>query len=227
MKRFSISFCAFFLVLCLTGIAGAFGLSNVTSAITEGDSSTPKTDVKGLNSEQARLKSRLISALIHMLSAQDKVLEATGDKEAAGAIANQVEVLKAGNVQDEEIDKSIALTEENDKAIREKEASMNELDQSSKKKVAKALPPYALGVVDMTKLSKDFTNWLGRAQSAVSSASLTSIMSVKDNLSFGMNIAPKIPAVSSQTLATTQKLLAFCKKNKLETSGAEDALGDL
>ncbi|CCO23281.1 hypothetical protein [Maridesulfovibrio hydrothermalis] len=226
MKRFSILLCTALLVLSLAGMASAFGLSSVASGVSGGDDS-PKADIKGLNSEQAKLKSRLVSALVHMLDAQGKVLDATGDKDAAGKVANQVESLKKGNVQDEEIDKSVALTEENNKAISEKESSMSDLDKSSKQKLAKALPPYAMGVVDMTKLSKDFTNWLDRAQSAVSSASPASLLSVKDNLAFGLDMAPKIPAICSQTLSTTQKLIAFCKQNKLETSGAEEALGDL
>ncbi|SDL53554.1 hypothetical protein SAMN05660337_3226 [Maridesulfovibrio ferrireducens] len=226
MKRFTISLCTILLVLCLAGAASAFGLGSVTSVVSGGDDA-PKADIKGLSSDQAKLKSRLVSALVHMLGAQEKVLIATGDKNAAGAVANQIGVLKAGNVQDEEIDKSVALTEDNDEAISKKESSMNDLDQSSKKKVAEALPPYALGVVDMTKLSKDFTEWLDGAQSAIAEASPTSLLSIKKDLSFGMNMAPRIPALTSQTVSTTHKLIAFCKSNKLETSGAEDAMGDL
>jgi len=104
---------------------------------------------------------------------------------------------------------------------------MSDLEKSSKKKIAQALPPYALGVVDMTILSKDFTNWLNQAKSAVSSASPATLLSLKNDLAFGLDMAPKIPAITSQSLSTTQKLIAFCKQNKLETKGAEEALGDL
>lgn len=227
MKRFTTSLCTVLLVLCLAGMANAFGLSDVATVATGGDSGNAKVDMKGLTSDQAKLKSRLVSALVHMLAAQEKVLAATGDKDAAGAVANQIGVLKAGNVQDEEINKSVALTEENDKAISKKESSMNDLDRSSKEKVAEALPPYAYGVVDMTKLNNDFAKWLTKAQSAVSSASPTSLISIKKNLSFGMDMAPKIPALTKQTASTTHKLISFCKSNELETSGAEDAMGDL
>lgn len=226
MKRLSISFCTILVILSFCSMASAFGISSVTSALT-GGGDAPKADIEGLDSGQAKLKSRLVSALVHMLTAQEKILEATGDKDQSGKVANQIASLKKGNVQDEEIDKSVALTEDNDKAISKKESDMNDLDKSSKKKVAKALLPYSLGVVDMTQLSKDFTSWLGQAQSAVTSASPTTLLSIKKNLDFGLNMAPKIPAISSQSLSTTQKLIAFCKQNKLETSGAEDALGDL
>lgn len=227
MKRVSVFLATVMLLGSFVGSAHAFGLKNVTSSIGGDNSDAPKTDTKALNSEQAKLKNRIVSALVHMLTAQEKVLEATGDKNAAGIAANQVKVLKAGNVQDEEIEKSVALTEENDKAITGKEQSMNDLDQSSKKKVAEALPPYALGVVDMSKVSKDFANWLSKAQSAVSNASPTSVLSLKKDLGFGLSLAPKLPALSSQSISTTHQLIAFCKSNELETEGAEDALGDL
>lgn len=225
MKKVFVLF--LFASLCFTGTASAFGLSDLSSAVSSDSSESPKANVDNLNNEQAKLKKRLVNAMMHMLSAQVKVLDATGDKEAAGKAANQVKVLKAGNVQDEEIDKSVALTEENDKAIAEKEKSMNEMDASSKKKVASALIPYALGVVDISKLNSDFANWLNRAQSKLSSASVTNALSLKRDLGFGLNIAPKLPSLTSQTTSTTHKLLAFCKSNELETKGAEDALGDL
>jgi len=226
MKHFRIAFCTIFFVLSFACMANAFGLSSVTSSIS-GGGDAPKADIKGLNSEQAKLKSRLVSALVHMLTAQEKVLEATGDKDVAGKVANQIKSLKKGNVQDEEIDKAFALTKNNDKTISEKKAAMSDLEKSSKKKIAQALPPYALGVVDMTILSKDFTNWLNQAKSAVSSASPATLLSIKNDLAFGLDMAPKIPAITSQSLSTTQKLIAFCKQNKLETKGAEEALGDL
>jgi len=226
MKRATAYMLTALLIFSFTGMGHAFGLKNVASAVS-GSSDAPKADVKGLNEEQAKLKSRFVSALVHMLTAQEKVLDATGEKEAAGATANQVKALKAGNVQDEEIDKSVALTEANDEAIAKKEQSMNDLDKSAKKKLAQALPPYALGVVDISKLSSDFTSWLNKAQSAVSGASPASLLSLKKDLGFGLSLAPKLPTLSSQTLTTTHKLIAFCKSNKLETQGAEDALGDL
>ena len=226
MYKFKISICTFLLVFCLSSVAGAFGLSDVTSTVAGGDDA-PKADVKGLNSEQAKLKTRLVSALVHMLTAQERVLEATGEKDKAGAMSNQITALKSGNVQDEQIEKAVALTEENNEVISKKESSMSKLDQNSKKKLVTALPPYAMGVVDMTKLTKDFTDWLDKAQSAVSSASPASLFSIKKDLSFGLSMAPKVPAIASEGLETTHKLIAFCKQNKLDTSGAEDALGDL
>ena len=228
MKRFNIFFCTI-LALSLSCTISCISTSTVTSALStaKGTQTVEKVDIEGLNLQQAKLKTRIVSSLVHMLTAQEKVLDATGDKNAAGKVANQINSLKKGNVLDEEIEKSIGLTKENNKTISEKETVMGNLNSSSKKKIAQSLVPYALGVVDMTKLNKDFTDWLDQAKSAVSSADLNSIISIKKNLSFGMSLAPKVPALTTQSLSTTHKLIAFCKRNKLDISGAEDALGEL
>lgn len=224
MNRLYSFLIALILTVFMAGSALAFGLSDLTTAVSSATSS-PDVDVKGLTSEEAKLKIRLTSALVHMLVAQEKVLDATGEKEAAGVIANQVGVLKAGNFEDEELDKAVALTEANDEVICKKEASMGKLDSAAKKKVAEALIPYALGAVDMSHLNKDFVVWFSSIQSAASSPS--TLLTIKDSLAFGMNMAPKLPTLTSQSLSTTQQLIAFCKSNDLETDGAEDALGEL
>ena len=201
-------------------------VTQLTSIVTSGLEPT-RVNTNGLKAEQAQLKTRLISALIHMLTAQEKILDATNDKEKAAAVANQITVLESGNVTDEELNEIVASTKANNDNINEKNASMNKLDQSSKEKIGKALIPYSLGVVDISKVNKDFTKWLLSAQTALSSTSVTNLFSLKKDLNFGMSIAPKLPSLTSQTFSTSQKLISFCKCNKLKTSDAEDYLGDI
>ncbi|NJB68502.1 hypothetical protein GGQ74_002175 [Desulfobaculum xiamenense] len=225
MKKLITLTIAGLLLVAPTHRALAFNLPSVGAA--NPLASTEKHDTQALSSEQESIKKDLVAALSELLDAQNQIAVAVQDKEMAAQTKVLIDTLQSGNVQDEDVERAVATTEENDKNIQEKQKSYNSLDAESKKKLAEALVPYAKGSALTVKVGKDFAQWISKAKDALAEAAPTALCSLKSKFDFGMNVGPKIPTLGSQMAGTTGELIAFCKSNDLEVSNAEDALGDL
>jgi len=215
-------------LLVLFNMDSAFGFKFPSIPGVTRSKKNASVSIDSLADNQSRLYKRLYAALIQVNKAQLHFAKVMDDKKAIGKLELVNKLMGEGNVEDKNsIDKVVAITKDVAKAQSKQTKKVSDLDENKKRELQKGLMPYALGTAHTVQLGPEFADHLISTKDAVKGTSVTKILSVKNQLGATLKVAPKVPSLSKSLLSTTHMLIKVAKKEKLNTSNAEKALGDL
>jgi hypothetical protein len=201
----------------------AFGLGDLTKE----KESTGSSDVGALVEQQAGIVKSLTSGLREFTAGQAQAARALGLKDEADLLDSEQEALASGNVNDEDsIDKTMRLTAASQEAINKRIAEGVTLTAESKKELVKALPAYAKGTISTIKLLPEAQKWGTSATDAITSAGIMDAPKLKNKFGTGLFVVSKLPGYVTTAKDSYTTLIAFAKSNDIDTSEAEDLLGD-
>lgn len=209
----------------------AFGLGDLKAAAGGGESAEQGgVDVKALLSQQQDLMGRFNSSMYNMLLAQSKTLAAIDSKKEADIASAAAENFKTGNVQSkEQLDRAVEITESANKTIQQKSKESGQLSSEGQKLLVSAVPHYAKGMYDGTRLPKDFESWTSSAQGGLNSLASNPLDAGK--LSSGLKdvttVATSLPSLLKTWGSTSAAFVNYAKSNKVDVSDVESKLGDL
>jgi hypothetical protein len=176
---------------------------------------------------QSGIVKTLVAGLQDYAAGQAQVAKSLGLKEEVDKLESEQEALASGNVNDKSsIDKSMKITSSAQKAIDKKIAEGGTLSAESKVEFAKALPFYAKGTLNTIKLLPEVKDWGTSASSVIKSAGLMNAGKLKSKLDTGLFIVSKLPKYMKTAKKRNGSLMAFSKKNEIDTSKADELLGD-
>lgn len=202
--------------------AQAFGVPDVLKKKSSGGG-----DAGALVDQQAGIVKSLVVGFKEYTEGQAQVARALGLKDQADLLDSEQKALGGGNVNDaDSIEKTLSVTADAQKAIDEKMAEGVTLSAEAKKQIAKALPSYVKGTLHTVKLLPEIKSWGESATSTIKGAGLMDIPKLKKKFGTGMFIVSKLPGYITTAKDSYSSLLAFSKKNEIDTSEAEDLLGD-
>ena len=210
--------------LVLASVNGfGFGLSSVTDK----KESSKKVDTASIEGGQKKAATAYMSAIGDINLAQQHLLVALGLKDKADALKKEAASYGKGNVDKEKISKRTELTEETNKAIKEKMKEKAPLSAESKKEFVIALPLLASGTSQTAKLIPTVVELGKGAADAVSSAGLSGAMAAKDKVGMAISLASIVPGAMKDCLSTTKMAMDFAKSNNIDVSNASAKLGAL
>lgn len=207
----------------------AFGLDSIKS-VAGGDSGSAAIDVDSLVSEQKDLMGRFNLAMNNMLMAQSRVLAAGNMKEYADMAAASAANYSTGNVvAKDQLERDTALTSENNARIEAMLKQGNALTDEGRKLLATAVPHYAKGLYEGTKLPGAFSKWTDSAKGGVASlkSNPMKLAPLQKSLGEATTVATNLPALVKAWGATSRDFIAYAKSNKVDVSDVESQLGDL
>lgn len=191
-------------------------------------SPTTGNDTSNLGGQQDELVKRFVSGFENLTAGQAQAARALGLKEEADKLESERDALRSGNVRDKDgIKRTMRVTRSAQDKIDEKLAEGFVLDDEAKKELAKALPFYARGTADTIQLIPVAIKWSTSAISAIKGAGIMGALKLKKRLGTGLYIAKSLPGYVRNAKNSYQTLMAFSRKNEIDTSEAEDLLGDL
>ena len=201
----------------------AFGLKDISS----NKSSSESVDTGDLVERQSGIVENLVAGLKEYTGGQAQVAHALGLKEEAEKLESEQDALASGNVKDESsISKTMKVSSSAQEAIDKKMAESGALSSEAKQEFAKALPLYAKGTANTYKMLPEVQSWAGSAGSAIKNSGLMGASTLKKKLATGLFVASELPDYLGTAKNSYGSLIAFAKKNEIDTSQAEDLLGD-
>tara|TARA_R110000796_G_scaffold207760_1_gene324070 strand:+ start:2523 stop:3236 length:714 start_codon:yes stop_codon:yes gene_type:complete len=212
----------------------AFGLDSITSKVTGSDSGVQESgatvDVDTLVNQQKDLMGRFSASMNNMLLAQAKTLEATGYKDEADRATAAAQSYSSGNViSDDAVKRDTELTSKNQALIESSLANSGDLSAEARSTLLSAVPHYAVGMYEGTKLPDAFKDWTDLAQGGVSSLSSNPMKARKltGGLSEVTDVVSNLPALLSAWTGTSRSFMAYARNNQIDVSDIQDKLGDL
>jgi hypothetical protein len=211
--------------------AHAFGLGDLKAAAGGGESAEQGgVDVKTLLSQQQDLMGRFNSSMNNMLLAQSKTLAAAGLKEEAQRAGAAAENYKSGNVvSEEQLKRDALVSAESNSKIEQLLKQGGNLSADGQKMLVSAVPHYAKGMYDGTRLPKEFESWTSSAQGGLDSLASNPLDAGK--LSSGLKdvttVATNLPNLLKTWGSTSAAFVSYAKSNKVDVSDVESKLGDL
>lgn len=214
-----------------TSSVHAFGLDSVKSMV-GGENATGggAVDVDSLVTKQKDLMGRFNIAMQNMLLAQSNVLAAGNLKEQAELASATAAHYATGNVvSKDQLDRDTQLTAENNARIQEIFSQKSQLSEEGRALLLAAVPHYAKGVYEGTKLPDAFSDWSASASGGISSLSSNPMgaASLKQSLGEVVVVTTNLPALISAWGATTRDFVAFAKSNEINVGDVESQLGEL
>ena len=190
--------------------------------------SSSDAGVGDLTSQQTGIVNRLVSGMTNMTAGQAQILRALGLKESADKLEAESDALSSGNVKDKDgIKRSMKVSEDAQEAINTKMAEETVIDAEAKKEFGKALPFYAKGTADTIRLLPELKKWASSASSTMKGAGIRELPKLKKTLGTGLFVAKNLPKYAKKSQTSYKALSDFSKKNEIDTSEADDMLGDL
>jgi hypothetical protein len=215
---------SFGLAIASPAVYAQFGGIKVPGLGGGSSSSQSNVDVDGLLNQQNGLMKRFNGALNNMLAAEARTLRALGYKTEADKADAEARYYESGNVMDKgQIERSVAVSEENKKLIDQKAVEGGVMTAEGKKELAAAVPHYVRGMTEGAQLPPEFSKWASSLQSGVSSLSgnPTQAMKLKDGAAPGMYVAQNVPNLVSKWGQTTKNFMAFAKKNDVDVGSLD------
>lgn len=216
---------AIFLMVMVLGNAYGFGLKSLTG----GEKNEKETlSIDSLVKNEADLCKRLYAALAEINEAQICFAKALDNKKEVDLLKSVRKSIKNGNVQDSDaliyvMSETLTASEAQNEKLKE----MKTFDEAKKRELRKGLLPYACGTADSVLLGKEFADHLSSSKDAVKEAGITGAMKVKKKLSVTLRVAPNVPKLGSNLVATTRTAIEIAKKADIPVEDAEEAIGDL
>lgn len=209
----------------------AFGLDTLKSAAGVSESAEKGgVDVNSLLSQQKDLMGRFNSSMNNMLLAQAKTLEAAGLKEDAQRASAAAENYKSGNVvSKDQLKRDSMVSAESNSKIEQLLKQNNKLSADGQKLLVSAVPHYAKGMYDGTRLPKDFESWTSSAQGGLNSLASNPLGAGKltSGLKDVTTVATSLPNLLKTWGSTSVAFVNYAKSNKVDVSDVESKLGDL
>lgn len=209
----------------------AFGLDTLKSAAGVGESADKGgVDVKSLLSQQKDLMGRFNSSMNNMLLAQSKTLEAAGLKEDAQRANASAENYKSGNVvSEDQLKRDSIVSAESNTKIEQLLKQNNQLSEDGQKLLLSAVPHYAKGMYDGTRLPKELESWTSSAQGGLDSLVSNPLQAGKltSGLKDVTTVATNLPNLLKTWGSTSSAFVSYAKSNKVDVSDVESKLGDL
>lgn len=211
--------------------ASAFDLPKVKiPGVGSETSNAAPVDVDALMTQQKDLMGRFNKSMNNMLLAQSKTLSAGGMKEEAEKASAAAANYGAGSViSSEQLERDTEVSANASKLITDlatKEASLSAEAQSQ---LLSAVPHYAVGMYEGTKLPDGFKTWADSAQSGVKT--LMTDPSAAKNLTNGISevavVTENLPALMTAWTTTSKTFLTYAKSNKVDTKDLSSKMGDL
>lgn len=197
-------------------------------ALGGGEKSDGALSVDSLVERQSGLCQRLHTALLKINEAQTHFALAMNDKETADRCALIRESLEKGNLEDKDsINENVTQTGEIAEHQSKQAEEINNLDEAKKAELQKGLVPYALGTTHTVLLGKDFVGHLSSTTDALKQAGIAGALTVKQKLDVTIAVAPKVPGLGSDLVSATSTIMKLAKRENLDTSGADEALGEI
>ena len=221
---------ALLLVCFSTSAVFSFDLKNVLGGGKKEGSAGKEgaVTIDSLAESQSGLCKRLHTALMEINEAQMHFANAMDDKETADRCALIRESLDKGNLEDKDsIADNVAKTSEIAEHQTKQAQEIQELDEAKKEDLQKGLVPYARGTTHTVLLGKDFINHLTSTKDIVKEAGIAGALAVKQRLDVTIAVAPRIPGLGSDLVSATSTIMELAKRENLDTSGADEALGDM
>ena len=231
LRTISFALVAAILLVCFSSsTVFSFDLKNVLGGGQKQGSAGKEgaISIDSLAESQSGLCKRLHAALVEINTAQTHFANAMGDKEAADRCLLVRESLDKGNLEDKDsIADNVATTREIAERQAKQAEKVQELDEAKKAELQKGLVPYALGTTHTVLLGKDFVNHLGSTKDIVKEAGIAGALTVKKRLDVTIAVAPRIPGLGSDLVNATSTIMDLAKRENLDTSGADEALGEM
>ena len=209
--------------------AQAFGLPKVPS-LGASSEKAGSVDVASLMSQQKDLMGRFNQSMNNMLIAQSLTLEAGGLKEQANLALATAANYKEGAVHSKKaIERDSKITADASKAIQELMKNKTALTADGQKKLLSAVPHYAKGMADGTKLPKAFQDWTGSAKNGMSGLK-TDPMGAK-KLTGGLTdvttVLTNLPSLLGTWTNTSKAFISYAGSNEVNTKDLSSVMGDL
>jgi hypothetical protein len=206
----------------------AFGLPDI--AIPGGAAKTGAVDVGSLLSQQKDLMGRFKQSMSNMLTAQSLTLEAGGLKEdAQKASAAAANYGQGSVITKDQLARDTKVSDNASKAINDLMKKNGTLSAAGQEKLLTAVPHYAKGMYEGTKLPKSFQSWTDSAKGGLSSLKTDPMNASK--LSGGIDdvvtVATNLPALLGTWTTTSKAFLSYAKSNKVDTKDLSSKMGDL
>lgn len=174
-----------------------------------GESGASQTDVEA---QQTQLVKRFVGAQEDLIDAQSLIADALGLKKEKEKLETEGKALGKGNVDKSSLQKSVAVTENANKAIQKKIDEGATLSDEGKALLGKSLIPYAKSVTGTAGMVGDAKNLATGIQAQIKAAGMMGAMKVKKAFDVGLYLAPKIPTLAGGQLSQLKKMIDFARK---------------
>lgn len=211
--------------------AHAFGLNSLKSAAGMGESAeSGAVDVDTLLSQQKDLLGRFNSSMNNMLLAQAKTLEAGGLKEDAQRAQAAAENYMSGSVvSGDQLKRDVEISAESNAKIQALQSENTQLAAGGQQLLIAAVPHYAKGIYEGTRLPNEFESWSSSAKGGLKSLTSNPMQARKltSGISDVTNVIANLPTLLKTWGSTSTAFVTYAKRNKVDVSDVESKLGDL
>lgn len=187
-------------------------------------------DVGSLLSQQKDLMGRFNQSMSNMLTAQALTLEAGGLKKDAELASATAANYKVGSVHSEDqLARDTKFSADAAKAIEGLMKKNTVLSADGQKKLLSAVPHYAKGVYEGTKLPKGFQAWTDSAKNGLNGLTADPLNASKLTSGLGdvATVATNLPALVSTWTTTSKAFMTYAQSNKVDTKDLSSKMGDL
>ncbi len=221
-------FMALAAAMALPAAHAGFGLPDI--AMSGNATKADSVDVGSLLSQQKDLMGRFNQSMSNMLIAQALTLEAGGLKKEADLARATADNYKDGAVQSKDmLERDTKITVEGSKAIDGLMKKNAVLSADGQKKLLNAVPHYASGTYEGTRLPSSFQAWTDSAKSGLNGLAADPMNAGKLTAGLGdvAIIATNLPALVSSWTTTSKAFLTYAKSNKVDTKDLSSKMGTL
>lgn len=184
-------------------------------------------DLGALTGQQTEIVQTLVNGLTEYTNGQSQVAKALGLKKQVDILDSEQDALSSGNVKDKKsIQRSMKVSTNAQKAIDKKIAEGSEISAEAKVEFRKALPYYARGTASSIALVPQVISWGSGATNAVKSGGMMGGLKIAKSLGTGIFLVKNLPGYVTSAKKSYGTMMAFSKKNEIDTSEAESLLGD-
>ena len=168
-----------------------------------------------------------MNGLTEYTNGQSQVAKALGLKKQVDILDSEQDALSSGNVKDKKsIQRSMKVSTNAQKEIDKKMAEGSEISAEAKVEFRKALPYYARGTASSIALVPQVISWGSGATNAVKSGGMMGGLKIAKSLGTGIFLVKNLPGYVTSAKKSYGTMMAFSKKNEIDTSEAESLLGD-
>jgi hypothetical protein len=199
-------------LLMQPGYAQFAGLSNPLSKGAKSDAAPAGDPEKSLTA----LNVRFAVAMREMLTAEAFTLEALGDKAKADQLSETAKSLD-GKSDVGTISKSIQVSNDAAKEIKDKTAASAVIDAHAKGLLLQAVPHYAVGMVQMIQMPAEYQKWIAGAKSSANGGVLGGVR-LAGEIADVVSMTAHLPDLLSVWGDTTKNFVKFSKGNGVDTS---------
>lgn len=162
------------------------------------------------------LNVRFAVSMREMLTAQSLTVEALGDKAKADQLAETAKMLE-GKSDVGTISKAIQVSDDAAKEIKDKTAASTAIDANAKGLLVKAVPHYAIGMVQMIQMPAEYQKWIAGAKGSANGGVLGGVKLTAE-IADVVSMTAHLPDLLSTWGDTTKNFIKFAKGNGVDTS---------